>query len=197
MSLFRVIDLKQYIYCPRLIYYHHCLPGVRPVTYKMKAGIEEQDSEAYREARRSLKPYGLKHGERLLNVSLTSETLGLRGKLDLVIKTDDNTTGQTELIPVDYKLSTAKQAGSHFKLQLTAYGLLLAEAYQLPATRGFLYYIPRKQAVEVKFTPQLKAKLQTALTKMKEISLKELMPEPTPQRAKCVTCEFRRFCNDV
>lgn len=196
MSFFRVVDLKQYIYCPRLIYYHHCLPAIRPVTHKMEAGIEAQDEEEVRAARRSLRVYGLRRGEYETNVTVESEALGLRGAVDLVIKTDDNPLGEMEIIPVDYKLSSGK-LGTHFKLQLAAYGLLLEEAYDLPVKRGFLYAIPKRRAVEVAFTPALRARLKQALLEMREITLKEWLPSPTRQRAKCEVCEFRRFCNDV
>ena len=50
MTLFRVVDLKQYVYCPRIVYYHHCLPQVRPVTFKMEAGLAAQDEEEVRAA---------------------------------------------------------------------------------------------------------------------------------------------------
>ena len=196
MTLFRVVDLKQYVYCPRLIYYHHCLPQIRPITYKMEAGLAAQDEEEVRAARRSLRVYGLKQGECESNVYLESEELGLRGQVDLVIKTEDNPLGEIEVIPVDYKLSS-RQLGFHFKLQLVAYGLLLQERYEAPAKRGFLYSIPTRRAVEVAFTPTLRTRLTQALVEMKEITRKEFMPAPTRQRAKCETCEFRRFCNDV
>lgn len=196
MTLFRVIDLKQYIFCARIIYYHHCLPHIRPITYKMEAGLAAQEEEEVRAARRSLRAYGLKRGECESNVYLESEELGLRGKVDLVIKTDDNPLGEMEFIPVDYKLSS-RHLGLHFKLQLVAYGLLLEEAYGLPVKRGFLYAIPKRRAIEVTFTPTLRTRLQQALLEMREITDKEFMPSPTKQRAKCQVCEFRRFCNDV
>ena len=196
MTLFRVVDLKQFVYCPRLIYYHHCWPEVRPVTYKMEAGIAAQDEEEARAARRSLRLYGLRQGHCRQNVSLESPQLGLRGKVDVVIETTDNPLGEPELIPVDYKFSS-RQMGFHFKLQLAAYGLLLQEAYGLPSKRGFLYAIPQRRAVEVAFTPALHAKLQQALLEMTDIVTKEFMPAPVKQRAKCEVCEFRRFCNDV
>jgi CRISPR-associated exonuclease Cas4 len=196
MTLFRVVDLKQYIYCPRIVYYHHCLPHIRPITYKMEAGLAAQAEEELRAARRSLRIYGLKRGECESNVYLESEGLGLRGQVDLVIKTDDNPLGEVELIPVDYKLSRG-QLGIHFKLQLVAYGLLLQEAHGLPVKRGFLYAIPQRRAIEVPFTPGLRTKLSQALVEMQEITSKEFMPAPTKQRAKCEVCEFRRFCNDV
>ena len=59
-----VSDLRQYSYCPRIIYYRYCLPQIRPITYKMTAGQAAQESEEQREQRRSLRAYGLQSGER-------------------------------------------------------------------------------------------------------------------------------------
>ena len=36
---FVVTDLKQYAYCPRVVYYTYCLPLLRPMTFKMERGI--------------------------------------------------------------------------------------------------------------------------------------------------------------
>lgn len=197
MTLFRVTDLKQFVYCPRIVYYHYCLPQIRPTTFKMVAGIEAQDEETVRELRRSLRPYGLTRGERHLDLYLSSEELGLRGRVDLVIETDEASPGEPELIPVDYKLSRRGRGNRHFRLQLLAYGMMLSEKRQQPIRRGFLYYIPLRQAVEVPFTDRLKSTLKQVLSQMREIVLTEQMPAPTKQRGKCLNCEFRRFCNDV
>ena len=64
--LYRVVDLKQYVYCPRIAYYHIVLPRIRPVTYKMERGIAVQAEEEAREKRRSLRAYGINSGERYL-----------------------------------------------------------------------------------------------------------------------------------
>ena len=190
---FRVTDLKQWVYCPRVLYYSTCLPDVRPITYKMQAGIEAGQSEEGREARRSLRAYGLSEGRREFNVLLASTRLGLQGNVDMVIWTGDRKDEQ--VIPVDYKLS--RQAGPHFKLQLAAYGLLLEEREGIPARRGFVYYIPLRRAEEVRLDKRLREKLFTALDAMHRMLWSEAMPPPTPVRAICVACEFRRFCNDV
>jgi CRISPR-associated exonuclease Cas4 len=129
---FRVTDLKQWVYCARVLYYHMCLPNVRPVTYKMKAGTEAGLAEERRESRRSLRSYGLKEGRREFEVPLQSSTLGLRGKPDMVIWLDKS----HEVIPVDYKMSEI--AGEHFKLQIAAYGVMLEEISGYTAKRGFL-----------------------------------------------------------
>jgi len=194
--MFTVTDLKQYTYCPRIVYYHHCLPAVRPVTYKMEAGAEAGATEEMRELRRSLRPYGLRRGERHLDVFLTSERWGLRGRADLVIDTDDNPSGLRELIPVDFKLSPGRM-GANLRLQLLAYGVILEETWGVPSRRGFVYFIPRRRAVEVPFTPELRARFEASLAVMRDIVEQERMPPPTRSRARCEACEFRRFCNDV
>ncbi len=189
---FRVTDLKQWVYCPRILFYILCLPDVRPITYKMQAGIEEGQREEEREARRSLKVYGLKEGRREYNVLLSSNDYGLRGIADMVIWVDHPVA---EVIPVDYKLSQV--AGEHFQMQLMAYGLLLEEQSGWTPRRGFLYEIERRKAEEVRFTPRLRQKLLHTLDEMQQMLWTERMPEPTSNRRKCLTCEFRRFCNDV
>ncbi len=188
---FQVTDLKQWVYCPRILYYAVCLPDVRSVTYKMQAGIEAGRDEEGRESRRSLRAYGLEEGRREFNVPLVSDRLGLRGMVDMVIWLDD----KGEVIPVDYKLS--EFTGTHFKLQLTAYGLMLEEASGMTANRGFLYSIPRRKAEEIPFDKGIRDRLAVTLDAMHRMLRYETMPDPTPQRAKCVACEFRRFCNDV
>lgn len=188
---FRVTDLKQWIYCPRVLYYHMCLPNVRPVTFKMEAGIDAGIAEEGREIRRSLRAYGLKGGRREFEVPLLSSTLGLRGKPDMIIWLDES----QEVIPVDYKLSDI--VGEHFKLQIVAYGMMLEEISGYTAKRGFLYSIPARKAEEIKIDQREREKLRAALTEMHRILRYELMPEPTRQRNRCLACEFRRFCNDV
>jgi CRISPR-associated exonuclease Cas4 len=189
----RVTDLKQYVYCPRILYYITCLPAVRPTTYKMEASQQAHEEEQAREQRRSLRAYGLERGERHFDVPLASERLGLRGEVDMVIETDES--GRPELIPVDYKLST--KAPEHFQLQLTAYALLLEDQWGVPVRRGFLYLIPLRKAQELRITARQRTALDEALAVMNAALLYERMPPPTRHRAKCVACEFRRFCNDV
>nr|MBC7245039.1 CRISPR-associated protein Cas4 [Chloroflexota bacterium] len=193
---FRVSDLKQYFFCPRIVYYHYCLPAVRPVIFKMLVGREQGEEEHLREERRSLKAYGLRQGERFFNLMLSSLRLGLHGRLDLAIKTDDNISRTLEAIPVDYKLTPGRTV-THFILQVVAYGMLLEEAWNMPVQRGFLYLIPARRAREVALTPELRRQVQAAVEAMRYIVTREAMPAPPRQQAKCRICEFRRFCNDV
>ena len=186
----RVTDLKQWAYCPRVFYYQHCLPKVRPTTYKMKAGVAAGRSEVGREERRSLRVYGLTQGEREFDVPVHSERLGLRGEIDMVITVADG-----EVIPVDYKL--ARIAGKHFQMQLTVYGMLLEDMRGVIVQRGFLYSIPLRRAETIKIDQRLRKNARQAIEAMQWIIAHETMPSPAKNPSKCVACEFRRFCNDV
>ncbi|GHO77469.1 CRISPR-associated protein Cas4 [Ktedonobacter sp. SOSP1-85] len=189
--LLEVTDLKQYVCCPRLLYYRYCLPDVRPLTYSMEVGIQGHRQEEEKELRRSLQKYQLEQGERLFHFFAASGTLGIKGLIDMVIITPSQ-----EAIIVDYKHSEQK-AGPHFKLQLAAYALLLEEKLQIPVQRGFLYSIPLRKAEEVSITPALRKKVSQVTQEIHHLLEKEDFPTATRTPRRCPSCEFRRFCNDI
>lgn len=186
-----VSDLKQWAYCPRVVFYGYCMPRLRPQTFKMEASQEEHEAEKGRERRRTGQLYGLPEAERLENVRLESERLGLSALIDLVLREGE------QAWPVDYKLSAHLKTAEHFKLQLTAYGLLLEEAWGVRCESGFLYGLGERKVEEVRLTPRLRAQVEGMIGEIRAAIVAERMPEPTPQRGRCVNCEYRRFCNDV
>ncbi|MBV9691803.1 MAG: CRISPR-associated protein Cas4 [Ktedonobacteraceae bacterium] len=162
----------------------------------MEEGIRSHEEEDQREERRSLRTYGMTQGERFFHVALQSETLGLSGRVDLAIAVPELHAPGAEGVVVEYKLSEQK-AGAHFKLQLAAYALLVEEAWHIPVKRGFLYSIPLRKAEAIPITTALRKKVTQATAHIKQIVEEERMPLPPPTQQRCVTCEFRRFCNDV
>ncbi|MCX7681269.1 MAG: CRISPR-associated protein Cas4 [Anaerolineae bacterium] len=193
-TIFTVTDLKQYAYCPRIVYYAYCLPLLRPTTYKMEAGVAAHAEAKERERRRTLTAYGLVEGERHFDMWVTSERLGLQGRIDLVIET--GTVERREWIPVDYK-QTVRLAASHYKRQLAAYGLMLEETFGGTARRGFIYSLITRKAEEITLTERLRNDVRETIAAMREMIEREAMPEPPTTRRPCLNCEFRRFCNDV
>lgn len=188
--LLRAVDLKQWEYCPRVVYYTYFMPSTRPETAMMAEGHLAHEEEEAREVRRSLRRYGLDEAERRFYVTLQDETLGLSGKMDLVLQLPDET------IPVEYKLNTARFM-AHHRVQLAVYALLLEANGWLPVQRGFLYSIQQRQAEEVKMTTRLRNQARKQVEVVRRMIAAERLPEPPASRAKCVNCEFRRFCNDV
>ncbi len=87
MIKLRVADVKQYIYCPRVIYFTYVCPVDKKVTRKVQYGHEAHLELDRLEKRRTFKCYNLKDGERKFHTNLYSPRLGLEGKLDMHIVT--------------------------------------------------------------------------------------------------------------
>jgi CRISPR-associated exonuclease Cas4 len=195
--MFTVTDLKQMAYCPRIVYYDQCLPGLRVTkTATMEFGAEANDKTEALEHRRSLRAYGLKAGERSYDVRLESDRLGLRGRLDMLI----DSAG--ELIPVDYKDSVEggrpdRGVQRNWAIQLAAYAMLVEDERLCQVSRGFIYYIPARRAKVVLIDPPLRDETRALLAEMRAMVLSERQPGPTTARKRCEVCEYRRFCNDV
>jgi CRISPR-associated exonuclease Cas4 len=162
----------------------------------MEEGIRSHDEEDDREERRSLRVYGFTQGERQSHLSLQSTTLGLTGRIDLAIASPSRNAPDAEGAVVEYKLSENK-AGTHFKLQLAAYAMLLGEAWQIPVRQAFLYSIPLRKVEKIAVTPLLRRKVIQTTEQIRKMVEREIMPSPPSTQYRCVTCEFRRFCNDV
>jgi CRISPR-associated exonuclease Cas4 len=192
--IFTVTDLKQYTYCPRIVFYTYCLPLLRPTTYKMEAGIAAHERAGKREQRRTLAAYGLEEGKRHFDVWVESPILGLRGRVDLVIEVV--VEEEREWIPVEYK-HTRRRTGSHIRRQLAAYGMMLEEERGGVVRRGFVYSLVTRKVEEVAMTERLRGDVREMVAVMREMVEGEAMPAPPRSRRPCVNCEFRRFCNDV
>ena len=186
----RVSDLKQYFYCPRVIYYTYCLPVPRPVTHPMQVGAAEHEVVSVFERRRSLKRYGLTEGERRFHIPLQAPALDLTGVLDMLITTEGRA------FPVEFK-DTLQRLNVNAKYQLVAYGMMVEECLEKPVECGFIYRIPKKNITAVSISRELRQRVTQALADMREMIVQERLPEPPRQRGKCVECEFRRYCRDV
>lgn len=188
--MLRVNDLKQYDYCPRVVYYQYVMPVERKATFKMEHG---QSAEAHideLERRRTLRRYALPDGHRHFHVWLTSEELGLSGKLDLLIESSSG------WFPVDFKETIGPVRSNHL-LQLCGYSLLVEEAHHCTVTEGFIYLIPGNRIGRVAITDQLRAETVAALDCIRDMVLLQRVPGPTPVIARCTDCEYRNYCGDV
>ncbi|NLF01735.1 MAG: CRISPR-associated protein Cas4 [Anaerolineales bacterium] len=192
--VFTVTDLKQYAYCPRVVFYTYCLPLVRPTTYKMDAGAAAHEKAEALERRRTLAAYGLEAAQRHFDVAVASEQLGLNGRIDMVLEVGEG--AEREWIPVDYK-QTTRPTGRHIRRQLTAYAMMLEETWGGIARRGFVYSLMTRKAEELTLIGRARDDVRTVVAAMREMVEREVMPDPPDSRRPCLNCEFRRFCNDV
>ncbi len=186
----RVNDLKQWEYCPRIVFYNTVMPVARKSTIKMERGKEIEIKLDVLESRRTLRRYHLAEGERRFSVWLNSPALGLSGKLDLLIVTAE------ACYPVDFKYTRDRPRRNHI-LQLAGYALLVEDAMQKPVPAAFVYLTPSNQLIRVNITKGLRALTLRRLQEIREMVQEALLPEPTPVRARCEECEFRNYCGDI
>ena len=186
----RVNDLKQFEYCPRIVFYNTVMPLDRKVTFKMQRGTEAEFHLDALEKRRSLRRYKLGDGERRFHVWLHSERLGLSGKMDLLIVSSQG------YFPVDFKYTRGRPHRNHIS-QLAGYAVLVEEQYQTAVETAFIYLAPQSELVAIKITKELKEEVAERLSRIREMIREEILPPPTPVRARCAECEFRNYCGDI
>lgn len=185
-----VNDIKQYCYCQRIVFFNHIMPVDRKPTYKMIHGQSVEEKIIGLENKRKLKKYNLDKGERIFHLRLTSEKIGLSGKIDMLIKSPEG------YFPVDFKYTTEPAQRNHF-FQLAGYALLIEDRFRVTVDFGFIYLIPRDDLTVVNLTEKIKNETLDILEEIREMIKKEKMPEATPFRTRCLDCEFKNFCGDV
>jgi CRISPR-associated exonuclease Cas4 len=190
LTLLRVNDLKQFEYCPRIVFYNTVMPVDRKITVKMERGKQEEIRLDALENRRSLRRYELNSGERRFHVWLDSAKLGLSGKLDLLLVSSKG------YFPVDFKYTRGRPHRNHV-VQLAGYALLVEDAFETEVRTGFIYLAPIQQVVAIALTHQLKQQTMDRLAEIRSIIREGILPAPTPLRGRCEECEFRNYCGDV
>lgn len=183
-------DLKQWAYCKRIVYYQHVMPVEFTRTYKMERGRNVEAAVEAMEKRRGFRRYGLKRGERRFGAWVTSKRLGLTGKLDLLIVTDD------ACYPVDFKDTDGGVRRNH-RIQLVAYALMVEESLGRTVPAAFVYLVPSKELIRIEISEDLRQEVISAVGEIRDFVHDERMPEPAPVRARCVGCEFRNYCDDI
>jgi len=186
----RVNDLKQFAYCPRIVFYQYTMPVERRTTFKMEHGKSVEVRTEDLEKRRKLREYGLGAGKRRFQVWMRSRRLGLSGRVDLLIETADG------MFPVDFKDTTAPVHHNH-RVQLCAYALLIEDTFHRPAHAGFIYRIPRNDVTAIEMSPALRTETIQTIGGIRTLIGSERMPDATPVRARCTDCEYRNYCADV
>jgi CRISPR-associated exonuclease Cas4 len=190
LDLIPVTDLKQWAYCERIVYYHRVLPAIGKPTFKMREALAAQELIESLEMRRTLSAYGLEGARRRFNVWLSDEGLGLSGRTDLLLETQD------EVAVVDFKL-TSGEVGDNHRAQLAGYSMLAEAACGLPARVAFLYRIPDNRIFSVEISAGLRERVLAAVSGIRRMAEGQFCPAPTAITGRCKECEFANYCGDV
>lgn len=125
------------------------------------------------------------------SLELSSETLGVSAKVDLV----ESAGG--EVYPVDLKRGTAPDvpegAFEPERVQLCLYGLLLREQGYL-VRKGELYFAASRRRVEIVFDEALIARTLFLVKEARETAARRFAPPPLLADEKCVGCSLSSLC---
>lgn len=200
--LLRVDDIGQYLYCPRTI--HFLL--VRPVgvatsvladagralhaTLSRRPGHWQrrlENSPAFARFRR-------RDGVWRVQVQLSSQRLGLTGRVDLLYETS------RFLVPVELKLTHRPEGNlppAAYRWQLAAYTLLLEEALGRPAGYGVVYLVPQHRLLVIRMGDHDRKMVLRLLQAIRALAIHERIPSPGVPVARCRACDYLRYCGDV
>lgn len=194
ISMIPLRAVNQATYCSRL-YYLEYVEAVMPINEHVEDGMflhrRVNDEQLANKPR--------KEGQALhtRSVHLSSERLGLTGKLDLFEEKDDLA------YPIEYKRSSAprdEQGNATFyendAMQVCGQAILLEEELQRTIDFGILYYIGSKERVKVLFTPELRQKTLDTIAHIRELDQRSSPPEPLPLelRHRCFGCSLAPIC---
>jgi len=181
--------VKQYHFCPRIIYYLGVLGFAERTTESMIEGKELHSSEERRLPRRRTLAGGRREVVKASwsKLHVASKRLGLYGTIDEVAEASDG------LVVVESKLTKAprKPHPGHV-YQAVAYAMLAEEALGKPARRVVIKYLRDGTSFELPVTEDLRRHVLWTVSRIRSI-IEGKVPRESSRR-KCGSCGYRKVC---
>jgi len=181
--------LNEFVYCPRLGY----LMWVQGEFAESADTVEGKAKHKRVDKKSAPLPESPEETETIhaRSVWLTSESLGLTGKMDLVEGEGKRVT------PVDYKRGkrphVAAGAYDPERVQLCAQGLLLREhGFECPD--GVLYFVASRERVRIEFDDELVTQTLAAAQEFRQVADSGQTPPPLEDSPKCPRCSLVGIC---
>lgn len=199
--------LNEYVYCPRLFYLEYVQGLFIDNSDTIYGSFQHERSSRYgRKIRHKVEKEDTEENEDQIplftkNLSLTSEKLGITGKLDAIEEENNH------YAPVELKNSAGTESKQHFliekwelfpdawpndQIQLCAQGLLLRDN-GFNSDYGYIYYRGAKERIKIDFNLNLINATLEIIKKAVETS-KNSIPPPLVDSQKCIRCSLNAFC---
>lgn len=181
--------IRQYIFCPRVVYFLEVLniSKVSPVWVKEGENHHKKQAELFK--RRTLSRFHLENALFKSNINLSYEDFNFYGICDGLIISDKN------IYPVEIKLHGTKPTKAQ-KMQLIAYGILAEKIYEKDFNLGFIVFEKNAKTIPIEVDEKQKKELVSLVEKIIEMIKKEKLPYSDATEEKCTQCEFENYCND-
>jgi CRISPR-associated exonuclease Cas4 len=181
--------IRQYKFCPRIVYYN-LLTNIKPIyPRQVKLGEEYHTLQDEMLRSRKFKKLNIDYIETLHNCYMYSTTLDICGKVDLAFITKE------EIIPCEFKDIESKPSYSHI-LQLVGYGILLKREYKKEFRQAFIIYSNNIKFHRVNITSKHEKDFFNVIKSIKGIVSDEILPNSSADQNKCSQCEYLNYCDD-
>jgi len=186
-----VSDALEYLFCPRFIFFIHCLGIAQHEEQRYKVLKGRELHEVREKVNREYVRKRLNCVRKEVSVYLTSHKHHFKGEVDEVLFLEDGTAA-----PMDYKYAEYKDTvyRTH-KYQAALYGLLIREHFGVDVKRGFVCYTRSNNYVaEIDLREKDYDKAKQIVHEILMIIQRGYFPEGTKQKARCVDCTYRNIC---
>ena len=171
-------EIRQFLYCKRIIYFRRILRIRFKPTVKMEIGSEKHEK---------IRIKGRK------NVYLCDDDLGLCAIID-VLKVDDDGAA---IIEVKTGNLFGRKISYHHKMQVVAQAYLVEKVLGINVKEALIYDSRNKRYYKIEISEKDYNELLGIMKEIKEIIAKEIIPDPSSNKNKCIDCEFRKLCMDI
>jgi len=190
-TIITISDVLEYLFCPRFIYYMHCLdiPQHQEMRFKVLKGREVHEKKRITNPDYFRKKLGVVGKE--IDVFVASKECHIKGIIDEILFLDDGTAA-----PFEYKYAEFKDTifKTH-KYQLVLHGLMIKENYGKEVNRGFICFTRSNNHIEqVDFKESDFVRGIEIINEILNIIEKGFYPAKTKFKNKCIDCCYRTMC---
>jgi CRISPR-associated exonuclease Cas4 len=172
-ELINVSDLNQYQYCPRRYWYLHFF-DTQGQNYQRIEGKTKHKNNSTR-------------GDWLNELYLESESIGLKGKIDVLDLEDGRT------IPVERKRASSGDYYWNDEVQIAGYCMLLEANIEESVREGAIYLYETDQRMHIPITADHREAVRKTVDAMRSMSPADV-PPLTDNPKKCEKCSTREYC---
>lgn len=172
-ELVNVSDLNQYQFCPRRYWYLHFY-DTQGRNYHRIEGKTKHENKS-------------KRGGWLNELYLESESLGLKGKIDVLDLEDGRT------VPVERKRAGGGDYFWNDEVQIAGYCMLMEANMDESVREGAIYLYETDQRMHVPITEKHREAVRETVDAMRSMSAGDI-PPLVDNPNKCEKCSTRQYC---
>jgi len=190
-TIITISDVLEYLFCPRFIYYMHCLaiPQNEGSRFKVIKGREVHDEKRISNTEYLRKKLGVVKKE--INVFIASKKNHIKGIVDEILFLDDGTAA-----PFEYKYAEFKDTiFQTYKFQLVLHAMMIKENYNIDVKKGFICFTRSNNHIEeIVFVEKDFKKGIEIIDEILEIIVKGFYPGKSKYKNKCIDCCYSNIC---